>query len=103
MSNKPLRKRLKNWLIYQFIHGLIWSVRRLPRPLALWFFRQLGIGAFYLIRDAREKTIRHLRIAFGDQRRDEEIRQLAKQVFRQLGLNAAEAIRMPNLIKAGLH
>jgi KDO2-lipid IV(A) lauroyltransferase len=103
MSNKPLRKRLKNWLIYQFIRGLIWIVRHMPRSFALWFFRQLGVWAFYLIRDAREKTIRHLRLAFGDQRRDEEIRRLAKQVFRQLGLNAAEAMRMPNLIKAGLH
>jgi KDO2-lipid IV(A) lauroyltransferase len=103
MSNKPFRKRLKNWLIYQFIRGLIWTVRRMPRSWALWFFRQLGVWAFYLIRDAREKTIRHLRMAFGDQRREEEIRQLAKQVFHQLGMNAAEAMRMPNLIKAGLH
>jgi KDO2-lipid IV(A) lauroyltransferase len=103
MSNKPLRKRLKNWLIYQFIRGLIWTVRRLPRAMALWLFRNLGMLAFWLIRDAREKTLRHLRMAFGDQRRDEEIRQLARQVFRQLGLNAAEAMRMPNLLNAGLH
>ncbi|MGH7596207.1 MAG: lysophospholipid acyltransferase family protein [bacterium] len=102
MSNKPLRKRIKNWLIYQFIRGLIWTVRRLPRSLALWLFRNLGLLAFRLVRDAREKTIRHLRIAFGDQRRDEEIRQLARQVFRQLGMNAAEAMRIPNLIAAGL-
>ncbi|MCI0694929.1 lysophospholipid acyltransferase family protein [candidate division KSB1 bacterium] len=100
--NKPLRKRLKNWLIYQFILGLIWTVRRIPRPLAFWLFRSLGLLAFRLIREAREKTLRHLHIAFGDQRRDEEIRQLARQVFRQLGLNAAEAMRMPNLIAAGL-
>jgi len=103
MSNKPLRKRLKNWLIYQFIRGLIWTVRRLPRPVALWLFRNLGLLAFRLIREAREKTLRHLRMAFGDQRREEEIYQLAKQVFRQLGLNAVEAMRMPNLLKAGLH
>jgi KDO2-lipid IV(A) lauroyltransferase len=100
--NKPWRKRLKNWLIYQFIRCLIWTVRRLPRPLALWLFRHLGLLAFWLIREAREKTLRHLRIAFGDQRRDEEIRQLARQVFRQLGMNAAEAMRIPNLIAAGL-
>jgi KDO2-lipid IV(A) lauroyltransferase len=57
---------------------------------------------FLLLRDAREKTIRHLRIAFGDCRRDEEIRQLAKKVFIQLGCNAAEAMRIPQLIQAGL-
>ncbi len=102
MAKKPLRKRLKNWLIYQFIRGLIWMVRRLPRPLALSLFRNLGLLAFWLIRDAREKTLRHLHLAFGDQRRDEEIYQLAKQVFRQLGLNAAEAMRLPNLMAAGL-
>lgn len=105
MSNrgKPLRKRLKNWLIYQFIRGLIWTVRRLPRPMALLLFRNLGVLAFWLIREAREKTLRHLRMAFGDQRRDDEIRQLARRVFRQLGMNAAEAMRIPNLIAAGLH
>jgi KDO2-lipid IV(A) lauroyltransferase len=41
-------------------------------------------------------------MAFGDQKRDEEIQQLARQVFRRLGMNAAEAIRIPNLIAAGL-
>lgn len=102
MSNKPLRKRLKNWLIYQFIRRLIWTVRRLPRPLAWWLFRNLGLLAFWLIRDARVKTLRHLHLAFGDQRRGEEIYQLAKQVFRQLGLNAVEAMRIPNLVAAGL-
>ncbi|MDZ7292049.1 MAG: lysophospholipid acyltransferase family protein [candidate division KSB1 bacterium] len=103
MSNKPLRKHIKNWLIYQFIRILVWTTRRLPRTLAWWLFRHLGLLIFVLLRDAREKTIRHLRLAFGNQRSDDEIHQLARQVFRQLGLNAADAVRIPNLRKAGLH
>jgi KDO2-lipid IV(A) lauroyltransferase len=103
MPDRPLRKRLKNWLIFQFIRGLLWAVRRVPRRLALWWFQNLGALAFVLLRDARKKTIRHLYLAFGDRLSDEEIHSLARKVFRQLGRNAADAMCIPKLIQAGLH
>ena len=100
-SVKTWRKRLENWLYYQFILGLLWAVRHTPRRVAHWFCSCLAALVFRLARDLREKTVRHLRIAFGDSRPDAEIRQLARDVFRQLGLNVADTLRIPQILEAG--
>ncbi len=102
MADKPLRKRIKNWLIFQLVRSLIKLVRLLPRRVALKSFEHLGALAFLLIRKEREKTLRHLRLAFGAQRSEREICNLAKATFRALGRNAAEAVRLPQLIRGGL-
>ncbi|MGH7493416.1 MAG: lysophospholipid acyltransferase family protein [bacterium] len=102
MSQKPLRKRIKNWLIFQLIRGLIWFVRLLPRRAALRLFENLGLLAFRLIKKEREKTLRHLHLAFGAQRSPAAVYQMARDTFRMLGRNAAEAMRLPLLAGAGL-
>jgi KDO2-lipid IV(A) lauroyltransferase len=102
MSQKPFSKRIKNWLIFQFIRSLIWFVRLLPRGAALRFFEILGALAFRLIKKEREKTLRHLRLAFGKQRSEAEIHQMARATFRMLGRNAVEALRLPLFAGAGL-
>lgn len=102
MAAKPLRKRAKNWLIFQSIRGMIWLVRRLPRRAALRFFEKLGAVAFLLLKKEREKTIRHLQMAFGTQHSESEIRAMASETFRALGRNAVEALRLPRLRREGL-
>lgn len=102
MSQKRFGKRIKNWLIFQFIRSLIWFVRLLPRGAALRFFEILGALAFRLIKKEREKTLRHLRVAFGQQRSEAEIHQMARATFRMLGRNAVEALRLPLFAGAGL-
>lgn len=101
MSGKPLRKRIKNWLIFQLVRALIKLVRVLPRRVAIKIFERLGALAFRLIRKEREKTLRHLQLAFGAQQNEAEIFNLAKAVFRALGRNAAEAMRLPQLRRDG--
>lgn len=102
MSQKPLGKCLKNGAIYWFIRVLLWLMRRLPRRAALLFFDHLGLLAFHLLRKEREKTLRHLRLAFGADAHETEIVSLAKSSFRALGRNAAEAMRLRRLVQAGL-
>lgn len=102
MSQKPLGKRLKNGAIYWFIRVLLWLMRRLPRRAALLFFDRLGLFAFHVLRKEREKTLRHLRLAFGKNLREAEIVSLAKSCFRALGRNAAEAMRLRRLLHDGL-
>ncbi len=102
MSGKPLRKRIKNWLIFQLVRSLIKLVRVLPRRVAIKSFERLGALAFLLIRKEREKTLRHLQLAFGAQQSKREIFNLAKATFRALGRNAAEAMRLPQLKREGL-
>lgn len=102
MAGKPWRKRAKNWLIFHSIRSLLWLVRLLPRWLALSLFEKFGMIAFWLVRDARVKTLRHLNMAFGDKCSEAQIRQIAKESFRALGRNACEAMRLPQLIRDGL-
>lgn len=102
MSGKPLRKRIKNWLIFQLVRSLIKLVRMLPRRVAIKIFERLGALAFHLIRKEREKTLRHLQLAFDAQKSETEIYNLAQNVFRALGRNAAEALRLPQMQRDGL-
>lgn len=102
MNQKPLGKRLKNGAIYWFIRVLLWLMRRVPRRVALLFFDRLGLFAFHVLRKEREKTLRHLRFAFGENSREAEIMSLAKSCFRALGRNAAEAMRLRRLLRDGL-
>jgi len=88
-------KRIKNTLIYWLVVYLILFVRLVSRHTALWFFGNLGIVAFHLIRSERKKTIRHLNMAFGSEKNQDEIQQIARQVFINLGRNGADALRLP--------
>lgn len=102
MNRKPLLKRIKNSGLYWFIRMLLGLMRRLPRRPALALFERLGLLAFRLLRREREKTLRHLRLALGGERSEAEITALARECFRYLGRNAAEAVRLPQLRRAGL-
>ncbi len=102
MSSQPLKKRIKNDLIYVTVAFFVKFLRVLPRRPAVAMMRRLGGWAFHLARKEREKTIRHLTWAYGHEKDGQEIAKLARRVFRHFGGVAADAIRMPVLIKKGL-
>ena len=97
VSVKPLRKRIKNDSIYLVALFFVKVLRLLPRSAALSVMRRLAVWVFYLARKEREKTVRHLTWAFGQEKRPEEIRALARSVFRHFGAAVADAIRVPLL------
>ncbi len=103
MKRKPLGKRLKNWLIYVSVRFMVKLLRSIPRLTAIRIMRFLGGLAFHWARKEREKTIRHLTWAFGDEKSPEEIERLARQVFLNLSTAAADAIRLPVLIREGIN
>lgn len=92
---KPLKKRIKNDLIFVFIFYLILFVRLLSREAAFKLFEKLGQFSYYVLADARKKMIAHLTIAFGNQKSTKAIREMAKESFVNLGRNAVDAIRLP--------
>ncbi len=94
---KPLPKRIKNDLIYLLALFFVKVLRLMPRSAALSVMRRLGVWVFYLARKEREKTVRHLTWAFGNEKRLEEITALARSVFRHFGAALADAIRVPLL------
>jgi Kdo2-lipid IVA lauroyltransferase/acyltransferase len=102
VSSQPLKKRIKNDLIYILVAFFVKILRLLPRRTAMAMMRGLARCAFCLARKEREKTIRHLTWAYGQEKSRAEIKTLARRVFRHFGGAAADAIRMPVLIKNGL-
>ena len=69
----------------------------LPRGLALFLGRCLGEVAFIMISRQRENTLRHLRLAFGDEKTPGEIRKIARGVFRHGAETAVDVLRLSRL------
>jgi KDO2-lipid IV(A) lauroyltransferase len=99
VSKGPIRKRIKNWFIYIVILFFVKLIRNVSRLDAMRLLRFFGFAAFRLARHEREKTIRHLTWAFAGEKSPEEIERLAQKVFLHWSTVAADAIRMPLLIR----
>lgn len=87
-------KGIKNWSIYILIRSIISIVKVIPRQWAFSFLKAVGWLVYLSIPRFRNKTIENLRIAFGGEKDDAEMKRMAKRVFLNLGRNAADAIRL---------
>lgn len=93
MSDRPFGKRLKYGAIYGLVRFLIFIANALPRKLWLKFCGGLGMLAYHIVGDAREKTLVHLGLAYGQELGMKQILKLSKEVFRMLGRNGGEILR----------
>ena len=94
-SWRRIRKQIKNWFIYILVKaGLRW-INNVQRSTAIKFLQTLSLSGFYLVRSERQKTIKHLTMVYGKERDKQEIYQMAKTVFFNLGRNMADAFRIP--------
>ena len=94
MKVRRWQKRLKNDAIYVFVRLLAGAVWTLPPVLARRLMHVLGDCAYLLAPELRRLTLQNLRSALGDQLTEPQIRTLARRVFRDLGANAADALRL---------
>jgi Kdo2-lipid IVA lauroyltransferase/acyltransferase len=85
------------YLQYLALRGFGFWIGLLPERVALWAGRVLGRAAYHLDRERREVALQNLRIAFGHEKTDAEIREIALKVFQNLGMTTAEFFRIPNL------
>jgi KDO2-lipid IV(A) lauroyltransferase len=83
--------------LYVTILTLIFLSRLISRRLWLRFFGKLGTLAYYLERQSRKLTLKHLSMVYGRELTPAEIKQMAKDVFRKMGMNAADLIRGSNI------
>ena len=88
---RKLRKSIKYVLIIGLIKAILFIVKIFPWTWTSYFCSQLGLLAYYLVKGERLKTIRNLTIAYGGEKSEKEIEQMAKEVFMNLGRAAAEA------------
>ncbi len=88
---KRLRKRVKNWLIYVAVRaGMMW-MRTVQRVTAQKFLSTLALWGFYLVKSERKKTIKNLTKVYGKKYSPDQIHQMGKEVFINLGKNMADA------------
>jgi KDO2-lipid IV(A) lauroyltransferase len=93
----PLRKRLKNGLIYRAVFCFVHLIRILPRPVALALCQRLASCVHALAAGTRRRTLDNLNRAFGETHTPDQIRRMGRDVFRELGRNAVDAIRLPSI------
>ncbi len=91
---KPLSKRIKNWFLFRLITVLIFFLNILPRISAIALAGFLGKLSYFLIGPARRKTIENLKLAFGKEIGGNRLKQIAVQVFVNLGKNVVDAVRL---------
>lgn len=94
---KKTRKDIKYFFLFQGLKGLMFFTRVFPRKFVLWVCGSLGGLAYYLIKDAREKTIANLTLALSKEKSKEEILDIAKKVFVNLGKNGSDLFRTQNI------
>ena len=90
-------KRIKNNLIYIAVMIFIRFMQKISRRQAFVVAHGISIMAFYLAAGERKKTICHLTIAYGREKKPEELRLMARMVFFDLGRNMVDAIRLPQI------
>ncbi len=57
----------------------------------------MGKLAYFIIADARKRTQNNLKIAFGEEKDERELKKLAVSVFENVGKNVADAVRLKNM------
>lgn len=92
MKHKPYRYFL--YLGLRLVQGIVLLI---PRGTALFLARKLSGAAFFLIHREREKTLRHLTLAYGKEKSPAEIRELGRRVFAHFAQIAVDVIRFPKL------
>jgi len=95
-------KSIRNWLLYELVSLMVRTLRAMNRDSAMRITRNLGRAAFLVDMKDRRRAIRHLCMAFGKEKTREEIFDLARRIFLHLGVAAADAFRIPNLLRDGL-
>jgi KDO2-lipid IV(A) lauroyltransferase len=85
------------YLQYLFVKGFSFFINLLPEGVALWIGRQFGRAAYHLVRERQKVVFQNLRIAFGREKSDEDLRTIAKRVFQNLGMTAVEFFRIPRM------
>src|SRR5688572_24894100 len=90
---KRQRRKIRYNIIYYAVLFMISFSNFIPRKVWLRMIGVLGGIGYYLAPRFRRLTTRHLTMAYRKEKSPQEIKKLSKQVFRYMGMNAADLIR----------
>lgn len=92
-----MKHKFRRSLLYPFARLISFLVYPLPLRIATKIGALVATCAFYLVSKERKRTLAHLKMAFGNEKPDKELRGIALRVFQNLGRNAVEWISFPKL------
>jgi len=101
MASKYI-KNSRRYLLYLVLLLVEKIFNHLPLTLALKIGEAGGSFAYKLLKKERQKTLSNLEIAFGALKGEPERERIARQVFKNLGKNLVEWIRIPQWDKEDL-
>jgi KDO2-lipid IV(A) lauroyltransferase len=87
-------RSVKHRLEYIFVKGLFGLFRFLPERAACRLGEGLGRFVFWLDRRHQTVALDNLRLAFGAEKNDRELRSIAQRSYQHLGLSLAELARV---------
>ena len=95
-----MKFKLRRYFLYYIGRAVAFIFTIIPLRIGLAIASAVGILIFHGLPRYRNLTIDNLRYAFGSEKSDEELKDIAKRVFQNLGKNAVELVNLPKFNKA---
>ncbi len=93
-SPREITRSLRHTLLYWLLRCAFALVPTIPRGIGLRCFGMLGTLAFIVPHSDKKRTLDHLRYIFGSQWPRGKIQRTARGVYRSLGKNAFDAVKL---------
>jgi len=90
-------KLFKHYVIYRLVACVGFCVMRLPERVALSLGERVGIAAYHLVKRRRKITVSNLRLIFGGEKSQRELKRIAMDSYCNLGKSFVELLRFPLL------
>ena len=97
-----IRRKIYNAVQYYVVYFFVCVFRVLPRRAGIRFAQNLALIFYFFARKHRRNTIKHLTMAFGNEKTEKEIRQIARRMVFHFAAAGVDAIRIPIFLKQGM-
>jgi len=92
----------KYYITYKLVACFGFFARRLPTHVALLLGKRLGEVVYHLVKKRRDITMSNLRLAFGSEKSEHELKLIAIKSYHNLGKSLIEFLRFPLLTRENI-
>ncbi|MDP3786034.1 MAG: lysophospholipid acyltransferase family protein [Candidatus Omnitrophota bacterium] len=97
-----MKHRIRRRYLYYLLKIVSFISLLFPIKINKFLGRRMGECAFFLAPRHRKKALENLRLAFGSEKSEAEIRAIARAVFRNLGENIFEVLCIPKFSRLNI-
>lgn len=95
-----IKQKLTHFLEYALIRLTAHIVCFFPLAFVLWLARWAGVFLFQILKRPRQRALENLRNAYGPEKTEKEIQQIARGAFRHLAEFGAEWLYIPRIAQS---